>query len=161
MDGGRAQVRATVLSSQPLVFLDGPGTVCYLPLFRRERVGTHTKAVGFISTLVLLLLAGCGPVEYINQVTRRASSEVAAARAVDAEKYAPYEFTLAVEYLHKAREEAGYADYQAAIRFGESAEKKARDARRIALSLAGTEPTNPGEAPIDPSSLPASSGDAP
>ena len=43
----------------------------------------------------------------------------------------PYEWTSAVEYLHKAREEAGYADFQAAIRFGKQSEDMALKARQI------------------------------
>jgi len=80
------------------------------------------------------LLAGCGPIEYINQVTNKASSAVAAAKAADAEKYAPYEMTAAQEYLHKAREEAGYAEYQDAIEYGRKSEELANRARAIAVS---------------------------
>ena len=88
-----------------------------------------------------LLLGGlgataCGPIEYVNQVTRKASSEVEAARAVKADKHAPYWFTLAVEYLAKAREEASTADYQAANRFGRRAEQAAIRAREVALERA-------------------------
>ena len=107
------------------------------------------------TALVLLACgAACGPVEYINQVTRHASAEVAAARSAGADKYAPYEYTAAREYLHKAREEAGYADYQAAIRFGKKAEEMAKKAREIALASAGKEAQPEGEAPIDPSATP-------
>lgn len=90
-----------------------------------------------IWALFALALAACGPVEYISQVTRRASSEVAAAKAAGAEKTAPYEYTSAVLYLHKAREEAGYADFQAAIRFGKVAQKMAEKAKELAISGAG------------------------
>ena len=83
--------------------------------------------------IVLALLVGCGPVQYVSQVTRRAAAEVAAAKSAGADRYAPYEYTAAIEYLHKAREEAGYADYQAAIRFGNKAEEHAKKAREIAL----------------------------
>lgn len=107
-----------------------------------------------IGLAALVFLFGCGPVEYLNQVTRHASAEVAAAKAAGAPKYAPYEYTGAVEYLHKAREEAGYADYQAAIRFGKKAASLARKARKIALERAGKEPIGPKEAPIDPSAAP-------
>ena len=84
-----------------------------------------------------LAVTACGPVEYISQVTRRASSEVAAAKAAGAEKRAPYEYTSAVAYLHKAREEAGYADFQAAIRFGKVAQQMAEKARELAIAGAG------------------------
>ena len=78
----------------------------------------------------------CGPVEYVNQVSRKASSEVEAAKAVRADKYAVYYYTLAVEYLHKAREEAAHSDYQAANRFGKRAEEAAKKARIQALERA-------------------------
>lgn len=98
---------------------------------------------------VLLALAlgattlGCGPVEYVSQVTRTASAEVAAARTARAERYAPYWYTLAVEYLHKAREEASYADFQAANRFGQRAEEAARRAREIAVERAARAEASP------------------
>jgi hypothetical protein len=105
-----------------------------------------------------VVFAACGPIEYINQVTRHASREVAAAKAAGAEKYAPYEYTSAVELLHKAREEEGYAEHQAAVRFGKKAEEMAKKAKQIALEQAGTEAQPAGEAPIDPSSSPATPG---
>lgn len=46
---------------------------------------------------------------------------------------APFEYYSAIEYQHKAREEAGYSDYEAAIRFAREARKFARTARDIAL----------------------------
>ena len=46
---------------------------------------------------------------------------------------APYEYYSAVEYLHKAREEVGYSDYQAAIEYAREARSFARSAREIAL----------------------------
>lgn len=94
---------------------------------------------------VALLALGCGPVEYLNQVTRKASQAVAEARKVDAEKWAPYEYWGALEYLTKAREEAGYADYQAAIRLGKKAEQLAREAKVLAMerSAAGPEGAEP------------------
>ncbi len=51
-------------------------------------------------------------------MTRTASDDVEAARAAQADIHAPYWFTLAVEYLRKAREEAAEADFQAANRLG-------------------------------------------
>ncbi len=84
----------------------------------------------------LTLSFACGPIEYVNQVTRRASSEVDAAKAVKADKHAPYWYTLAVEYLHKAREEAATADFQAANRFGRRSSEAARKARALAVDRA-------------------------
>ena len=95
--------------------------------------------------LPLGLLFACGPIEYVNQVTRKANAEVAAARSVNAAKWAPYYFTLAVEYLEKAREEASRADYQAANRFGRKSHQAAVRARELAVERArkGEEPGPP------------------
>jgi hypothetical protein len=96
----------------------------------------------------LALTLACGPVQYVSQVTQRASAAVQSARSAGADKYAPYEFTMAEQYLHKAREEEGYSDHQAAIRFGKKAEIYANKARRIALEHAdeaeGTPPAPEG-----------------
>ena len=82
------------------------------------------------------LLCACGPIEYVNQVTRRADSAVAAARVAEAETYSPYWWTRATEYLHQARVEAAAADFQAANRFGRLATEAADKAREEALHLA-------------------------
>jgi hypothetical protein len=89
--------------------------------------------------------AACGPIQYIAGVTQTASADVAAARTVNADKYAPYEYTAAVEYLHKAREEEGYADHAAAVHFGKLASDNAVKAREIALAqtAAGAPPPAP------------------
>src|SRR2546427_10567978 len=86
--------------------------------------------------LLLCISVGCGPVEYMSQVTRKASTAVEAARAAGADKLAPYEYTSAVEYLHKAREEASYAQFQPAISFGHKAEEMADKARQLAVERA-------------------------
>ncbi len=80
--------------------------------------------------------AACGPVGYISQVTRTATSAVDEARAVNAARYAPYHWTLAVEYLHQARVEAAAADFEAANRFGRLATRAAEQARADAIRRA-------------------------
>ena len=87
-------------------------------------------------SLALLLLfavaaGGCGPIEYISIVTFDASKAVQEAKASRAPELAPYEYTAAVEYLHKAREVGGYARYHEAVEFG----KKARDYGHEAVRL--------------------------
>ncbi len=96
----------------------------------------RVRVIALCAALVAGAGAGCGPIEYVNTVTRGASSAVDAARAANAAKYSPYWWTRAVEYLHKAREEAGYADFQAANRFGRLAEEAAIRAREEALRRA-------------------------
>jgi hypothetical protein len=79
--------------------------------------------------IALALAAGCGPIAYINQVTRDASTKVDHARALDAEKLSPYWYTRAITYLRMAREVAAHADFQGANRFGRlSAEAAAKAA---------------------------------
>jgi hypothetical protein len=89
-----------------------------------------------------LLLTGCGPIEYISIVTFEASKAVQQAKSARAAELAPYEYTAAVEYLHKAREVGGYARYHEAIEWG----KKARDFGHEAAKLA-QERNGPGDAP--------------
>jgi len=100
--------------------------------------------------------AGCGPIEYINQVGVKAASAVSAAKLAQADRYAPYEYTAAEEYLHKAREEAGYAEYEDAIEFGRRAEELANKGRAIAVARlsqsastsSGATPASEREAPV-------------
>jgi hypothetical protein len=90
--------------------------------------------------LLLLMLsvatAGCGPIEYISVCTFQASRAIAGAKGARAEKLAPYEYTAAVEYLHKARELGGFARYQQSIAFGRKAKELGDQAREIARAKA-------------------------
>ena len=102
--------------------------------------------IGLLATPIAAgLLSGCGPVEYINQVSFKAASALAAAKEAQADRYAPYEYTAAEAYLHKAREEAAYAQYQDSIEYGRRAEEQAHKARAIALSRL-SEPPRPAAA---------------
>src|SRR5215831_8404266 len=87
----------------------------------------------WVTCALAVAVAGCGPIRYVGDVTRRASDAVDAARAAQAEKYSPYWWTRATQYLHKAREVAAHADFQGANRFGrlaaEAAAHAAEDAR--------------------------------
>jgi len=72
----------------------------------------------------------------VDTVTLKASSSVEAAKAVNADKYAPYYYTRAVEYFHRAKHEAAHSDYQAANRFGELSYKAADMAKKVAVQRA-------------------------
>jgi lipopolysaccharide biosynthesis regulator YciM len=100
-----------------------------------------------LAVLGLMLATACGPITYVNQVTRKASREVDAARSAQADTLAPYHFTLAVEYLEKAREEAAHADFAAANRLGKKAAEAARQAIAVALSNAREQEAGP---PLSP-----------
>jgi hypothetical protein len=81
-------------------------------------------------------LCGCGPVEYLSQVSRRAPAALADAQRHGADRLAPYEFTAAQEYLREARVEASRASYQRAIEYGRRAEELAVRAEGIAREKA-------------------------
>ncbi|HEY1548248.1 MAG TPA: hypothetical protein VGG28_10525 [Kofleriaceae bacterium] len=78
---------------------------------------------------IFALLAACGPVAYVNQVTLKADDAVDDARAAGAEKSSPYYWTRATQYLRMAHEVAGRADFQGANRFGRLAEEAAIKAK--------------------------------
>lgn len=103
-----------------------------LGMYRLRRGRVFACAALIASSLCF----ACGPIEYVNQVTRRASSELDAAKAVEADKHAPYWYTLAVEFLNKAREEASSADFQAANRYGRRSAEASRRARAISIERA-------------------------
>lgn len=97
--------------------------------------------VRVIASIVLAgTLAACGPIAYVGQVTLRADDAVEAARAAEADKYSPYWWTRAKEYLYMAREVAGHADYQGANHFGRLAEEAAIKAKAEA-EVAAKDPT--------------------
>ena len=98
--------------------------------------------------LVLVLvgvLAGCGPIVYVNEVTHHASDAVDAARAAHADRYAPYWWIRATQYLAKAREIAPYADFQGANRFG----RLATEAANRATEEAQIAEKDPSKRPLD------------
>ncbi len=90
-------------------------------------------------------LAGCGPIVYVGEVSRHASDAVDTARAAHADKYAPYWWTRATQYLEKAREVAAHADFQGANRFGRLAAEAADKATEEALIAA----RDPSKRPLD------------
>jgi hypothetical protein len=100
--------------------------------------------------LVLVLggmLAGCGPIVYVSEVTYHASDAVDAAKAAHADKYAPYWWTRATQYLAKAREIAAYADFQGANRFGRLATEAANKAKEEAEAMIAEQ--DPSKRPLD------------
>jgi hypothetical protein len=74
---------------------------------------------------------GCGPIQSSTLIVD-AAAELAAAKTAQADQHAPFEYVAAEEYLHKAREEQSYADFQLAVFYAE----KSRDCARVARSNA-------------------------
>lgn len=94
-----------------------------------------TSASGgrMLAIVGLLLLGGCGPVTSTTRISE-ATVAIEAARVVDADRFAVYEFVRAVEHLKKAREEEGFSDFQAAINLALEAREFAEKARARALA---------------------------
>jgi 3-hydroxy-3-methylglutaryl CoA synthase len=83
-----------------------------------------------------VVCAGCGPIEYVSRVTLQATHAVNGAREAHAAELAPYEYTIAVESLHKARDLAGHSRWQEALRIGGDAIKYGKDAEVMAREKA-------------------------
>jgi hypothetical protein len=87
---------------------------------------------------------GCGPVEYLSRVSSRAAFALAQAGQEGAEQKAPYEYAKAVEYYHKAREDAAHSDFQTALDWGRRSEgcsrKAIERAKRPQLAVAAVHP---------------------
>jgi hypothetical protein len=90
-------------------------------------------ARGLAASLVLGALLACGPVQSTAFLID-ADAQLEAARAAGAEKRAPYEWTAANLYLHKAREEVGKSEYDYAMQFAGKASAYASRARAAAVA---------------------------
>lgn len=82
-------------------------------------------------TVLLASLGACGPLQSTAFLTD-AETMLEAARAAEAEKLALYEWTAANLYLHKAKEEQGYSDYEHAVDYAKKAVELATQARDVA-----------------------------
>ena len=80
----------------------------------------------------VVVVLGCGPVQTTAHLLD-AEVQIEAARTAQADKLAPYEWTLANLYIHKAREEVGYSDFEAAVDFAKKASLNANEARKKAM----------------------------
>jgi len=86
-----------------------------------------------LALLGLTLLAGCGPVQSTSALID-ADVEIEGARSAGAQAAAPYEITTAEAYLKKARELAGYSQYENAAVFAGKARDFATEARVKSLA---------------------------
>jgi hypothetical protein len=81
----------------------------------------------------LTLAAGCGPIQSTSALLD-ADVELEGARAAGAPVSAPFEYTTAEAYLRKARELAGYSQYENAAVFAARSREIAKEARVKALA---------------------------
>jgi hypothetical protein len=101
-----------------------------------------------VVVLALALVTGtaCGPIAYVNEVSRKASDNVEQARAEQADKYSPYYWTRATQYLHQAKVLAAHADFQGANRFG----RLSNEAALKAIDEARAAAKDPSKRPLEP-----------
>ncbi len=113
------------------------------------------------ASVALAFGSGCGPILSTYLIVS-AQADLDGAKAAEAEKYAVYEYTAASQYLHKAREEQGYADFGPAIDFAFKADematkgitRAAEEKKRLAQSPASL-PSMSGAAPTAPADTPS------
>lgn len=86
-----------------------------------------------LALLGLTFAVGCGPIQSTSSLID-ADVEIEGARAAGAQTAATMEFTSAEAYLKKARELAGYAQYENSAIFAAKASQLAKDARVKALA---------------------------
>ena len=92
-----------------------------------------------------VMAMACGPIAYVNESTRHASDAVESARQVQADKYSPYWWTRATQYLHQSREKAAHADFQGANRFARLAADAGTKAHDEAIEAA----KDPAKRPLE------------
>lgn len=89
---------------------------------------------GFVRSLAMacllasvLMAFGCGPVQ---STARVSEAEVALerARVAEADQFAPYEYYSAKFYLYKSKEEWGYSDFEASLKYATEAKRAAEAA---------------------------------
>ena len=111
---------------------------------RRPEAAPAPAGISWFSiALLLLLLGACGPIASTGPMLQ-ARDLVEDAKAAGSERFAMYEFTMAREYLAKAREEWAYSDFQKAREYSDLAADYAKRAmartKRDAVTTPTTEP---------------------
>lgn len=76
-------------------------------------------------------IASCGPIRSTSSISQ-AEVELERARVNEAYQKSPYEFFSARYYLHKAKEEWGYSEFEASFDYADEAKDAAESARRRA-----------------------------
>jgi hypothetical protein len=107
--------------------------------------------------LCAIALCACGPVAYVGNVTFHADGEIQKARELHADKFSPYYWTRANQYLHMARDVAAHADFQGANRFGRLAAEAAVKAQEEA-ELGAKDPSKLPYIDLDKDTQPKSPG---
>ena len=97
-----------------------------------DSLSRHIRGVSAALLAALFICsAGCGGIAYSHTILK-ANKAFAQAKVNNAEEYAPYEYTYAVEHAKKAKEEVAHADVQMAYEFAKVAEEYAIKPKDIA-----------------------------
>jgi len=86
-----------------------------------------------LAILGFTFIAGCGPIQSTSSLID-ADVEIEGARSAGAQTSATYEITAAEAYLKKARELAGYSQYESSAVFAAKARDLAKEARVKSLA---------------------------
>ena len=118
------------------------------------RIQMRLSVFGVGSLSLTLLFCACGPIHSTSLIVD-AAAELAAAKTAQSDTLAPFEYVAAEAYLHKAREEQSYSEFQVAVGFAKKSLDCARAARAIAeastnRSLGGAETGAVAGAPCRP-----------
>lgn len=123
---------------------------------------------GKLALLVLLLLGACGAVT-TQQGIGDAGKQIDEAKKLEAEEFAPYEYTRATAYYQKAKKLTGEGMYEQAAEYAKAAQlsaEKAQDVARLGKErknrLEKFAPKEPAAKPVPvPGAAPATPGAAP
>lgn len=99
------------------------------------------KIQHFIVWISLTFFYACGPLTAHSSIAK-AEIAIEAARGVEANRYAIFEYKSAKNYLLKAKEEEGYSSFQNAINLAKKALEFANEARARAFSIKQEQRTN-------------------
>lgn len=96
---------------------------------------------GVLAGAVGLLVGSlsCGPIRSTTSISK-AEVELERARVNEAYQKSPYEFFSARYYLHKAKEEWGYSEFEISYDYADQAKEAAESARRRAQEDPWTDP---------------------
>lgn len=81
---------------------------------------------------LLLSVPACGPATYLSRVTFGAYGDMTELQSTDTEKWTPYEYTAAREYLRRGMELAGYARFHDANNFAKRSQENIANAKKVA-----------------------------
>ena len=100
-----------------------------------DSLSRHIRGASLVLILALAIAGvGCGGIAYSHTILK-ANKALAQAKVNNAEEYAPYEYTFAVEHAKKAKIEVAHADYQQAYECAKIAEEYAIKAKEIARKM--------------------------